>query len=119
MSIDVAYYRQRYGDNWREEAPLVYAFHPRSVDPPAAVAEDVDGLKELEGSFVGAEQCDSCGNASYRIERRERARADGTVQTRWVAVCAADPDEDPEFVHPSPCGREWWLGLRYEYECTF
>jgi hypothetical protein len=85
----------------------VRAFQPRSIDPPHFVAEDYESLKELEGSFVGAEQCDGCGNHTYRIGYR--LIQPGVRQ--YEAVCATDPDEDPEFRHPEPCGTAYRITI--------
>src|SRR4051812_5062436 len=78
----------------------VRAFQPRQYDPPRFVAEDIDELEEKEGEYVGAGQCDGCGNSTYLIQ--VRMIAPGTRQ--FEAVCAVDPTDDPEFVHPAPCG---------------
>jgi len=75
----------------------VYAFTPRSIDYPHFVAEDLGSLRDLVGGFVGAEQCDGCGNSTYRVERL------GTLDS-FVARCAVDSTDDPEFIHPAPCG---------------
>ena len=78
----------------------VRAFQPRSIDPPQFVAETLDDLVELEGTFIGGEQCDGCGNHSYEVQ--VKMIAPGTRQ--FVAVCKTDPDESEEFRHPEPCG---------------
>jgi hypothetical protein len=75
----------------------VRAFQPRKIDPPQFVAETIDELAERVGEYIGGGPCDGCGNYSYQI------RADARLG-RYVAVCAADPDEDPEVRHPDPCG---------------
>ena len=90
----------------------VRAFQPRKIDPPHFVAECYDDLDDMVGDFVGAEQCDGCGNHSYEIRRRltypetsERGRY------TYVAVCALDPDEPEEFRHPEPCGTSYPIGV--------
>ncbi len=85
----------------------VRAFQPRKYDPPKFVAESADDLIEMEGDFIGDGQCDGCGNATYQIERRQIAP--GTAQ--YIAVCRRDPDDDPEFAHPDPCGTEYRITI--------
>jgi hypothetical protein len=85
----------------------VRAFQPRKIDPPHFVAEDLDELVEKEGEYVGAEQCDGCGNSTYLI--RVRIIQPGVRQ--FEAVCAVDPDDDPEFAHPAPCGTAYQIKL--------
>jgi len=75
----------------------VRAFQPRKYDPPKFVAEDLDGLEEREGEYIGGGQCDGCGSAVFQIRAR---RIDNWAQ--WEAVCCNDPDD--EFQHPDPCG---------------
>lgn len=91
----------------------VRAFQPRKIDPPHFVAEDDEALREIVGSFIGGEQCDGCGNHSYRVEENKG----GNIW--FVAVCAVDPDEDHEFVHPEPCGTQWPIQIWDEDEVTF
>jgi hypothetical protein len=63
------------------------------------------------GDFVGGEQCDHCGNSTYRVELwRDRS---------YRAVCAIDPDDDPEFRHPEPCGTGWPILVWHEDEVVF
>jgi hypothetical protein len=93
----------------------VRAFQPRKIDPPHFVAEDIDALEELEGSFVGGEQCDGCGNHSYQV--RVRMIQPGVRQ--FEAVCAVDPDESPEFRHPEPCGTAYPITIWDEDEVVF
>lgn len=81
----------------------VRAFQPRKIDPPHFVAEDLQELEEKLGEFIGAEQCDGCGNSTYLIT--SRLIQPGVRQ--FEAVCMADPDEDPEFRHPDPCGTHY------------
>jgi hypothetical protein len=88
-------------------AASVRAFQPRRYDPPRFVAETGDDLKDLEGSFIGAGQCDNCGNSTYHVESRVLAR--GTLQ--YVAVCKVDPDDDPEFAWGTSCGTEWRITI--------
>ncbi len=95
----------------------VRAFQPRSVDPPHFVAEDEEALAELVGDFIGGEQCDFCGNHSYRIERVGHGSPRPIYG--FTARCAADPDEDPEFRHPAPCGRGWPIFIADEDLVTF
>ena len=76
----------------------VRAFTPRSIDPPRYVAEDGDELDDRIGDLVPAEQCDGCGNSIYRLTKEGR---------RYWMICAEDPDEDPEFKHPNPCGSRY------------
>lgn len=83
---------------------LVYAFWPREIDPPHFVAEDIEDLEDRVGTFIGGAQCDGCGNHSYRVEKRSHGHA-------FFAVCAPDPDEDPEFRHPDPCGEAYAIHL--------
>ena len=90
----------------------VRAFQPRKIDPPQFVAETYDELQELEGSFVGAEQCDGCGNSSYQV--RVRMIAPGTRQ--YEAVCAVDPDDADEFRHGDPCGSAYPIRIYDEEE---
>lgn len=78
----------------------VRAFQPRKFDPPQFVAEDYDELQGKEGEFIAGEQCDGCGNASYQI----RVRMIQAGVRQYEAVCAVDPDDDPEFAHTAPCG---------------
>lgn len=77
----------------------VRAFQPRKVDPPHFVAETVDELAEMEGQYLSAEQCDGCGNHTYRVE--VRMIAPGTRQ--FEARCAVDPDASTEFQNSDPC----------------
>ena len=86
----------------------VRAFQPRSIDPPQFVAENIDDLADLVGSFVGAEQCDGCGNHTYQIRQQGPTVAYGQT---YVAVCAVDPHDDPEFHHPAPCGTAYPIKL--------
>jgi hypothetical protein len=89
----------------------VWAFQPRKSDPPHFVAEDAAELYDRIGEFIGGEQCDNCGNHSYRL---------GAIYGhRWIATCAVDPDEDPEFRHPEPCGTHYTVRLYDENEVTF
>lgn len=85
------------------EPTRVRAFRPRKSDYPHFVAEDDEALAGMEGGFVSAEQCDGCGNSTYLIEKRGG---------RFVARCAVDPTDDPEFRHSDPCGTsypiQWW-----------
>lgn len=81
----------------------VRAFQPRRYDPPKFVAENIDDLPDLVGSFIGGGQCDGCGNHSYEI----REQGEG----RYVAVCAVDPTDSPEFQHPDPCGTPYGIGI--------
>jgi hypothetical protein len=78
----------------------VRAFRPRQYDPPKFVAEDLEELESIEGEFIGGGQCDGCGNHSYQV--RVRMIQPGVRQ--FEAVCAVDPTDDPEFIHPEPCG---------------
>lgn len=78
----------------------VRAFQPRKIDPPHFVAEDLDELEGREGEFLGAEQCDGCGNSTYEI--RVRMIQPGVRQ--FEAVCAVDPTDADEFRHSDPCG---------------
>lgn len=75
----------------------VYAFQPREIDPPRFLGETRDDLAGRVGEYVGAGQCDNCGNATYRI-------AELGVSSGYAAICDTDPDDDPEFRHPEPCG---------------
>jgi hypothetical protein len=80
-----------------------YAFTPRKMDGPRAVgAETRHDLEGMEGEIVSAEQCDGCGNHTYRIYRNGQS---------FYAKCEADPDEDPEFAHPDPCGATYTISL--------
>lgn len=85
----------------------VRAFQPRKIDPPQFVAEDYESLQEMEGDFISAEQCDGCGNSSYQI--RVRMIQPGVKQ--YEAVCAVDPDDDPEFAHTAPCGTAYRIKI--------
>lgn len=85
----------------------VRAFQPRQIDPPHFVAEDLEELEEKEGEWLGAEQCDGCGNSTYQI--RVRMIQPGVRQ--FEAVCAADPDDDPEFRHSDPCGTAYKISI--------
>lgn len=69
---------------------LVFAFHPRRIDPPHFVAEDLDELAQKEGELIPGEQCDRCGNSCYRIDAVtiNRARPD------WFATCVTDPYDE-------------------------
>ena len=78
----------------------VRAFQPRKIYPPHFVAEDLEALEEKEGEFIGAEQCDGCGNSTYLIQ--VRMIQPGVRQ--FEAVCKVDPSDDPEFAHTDPCG---------------
>jgi len=93
----------------------VRAFQPRQYDPPKFVAETYDDLKDREGEFIGGGQCDGCGNHSYEI--RVRMIQPGVRQ--YEAVCALDPDEDPEFRHPDPCGTAYPISIWDEDEVEF
>lgn len=97
------------------EEEWAYGFHPRKIDPPHAITETREELEELVGSFVGAEQCDGCGNSIYRIIREEWRR-DGFI---YLAKCALDPTDDPEFQHADPCGAEWPIASYPVSECVF
>ena len=88
----------------------VRAFQPRKVDPPQFVAEDEIALDQLVGGFIPGEQCDGCGNSSYRVEG-----AHGS----WWAVCAVDPSDDPEFQHTAPCGARYAIGVWEDDLVTF
>ena len=86
-----------------DDNDYVYAFTPRKIDGPRAVgAETRDELEELEGELIGAEQCDGCGNHTYRVCRNGQS---------FYARCEADPDESEEFRHPAPCGATYPIGL--------
>jgi hypothetical protein len=37
----------------------------------------------------------------------------------YRAVCAIDPDDDPEFRHPEPCGTGWPILVWHEDEVVF
>ena len=89
---------------------LVYAFKPRTYDPPAFVAEDAEYLDSMIGGFIGGDQCDGCGNSVYRVEGAHGA---------FYAVCADDPADDREFAHPDPCGRRWPIRLYAADEVAF
>jgi hypothetical protein len=69
----------------------------------------------MEGDFIGAGQCDGCGNATYQIQ--VRMIAPGTRQ--FEAVCKADPDDDPEFMHPDPCGTAYRITIWDEEQVEF
>jgi len=88
----------------------VYAFRPRSRDYPHFVAEDVEDVHNKLGEYIGGEQCDGCGNHSYRVE---------TAHGAFYAVCAVDPDEDHEFVHLDPCGARYPIQIYTADEVTF
>jgi hypothetical protein len=92
----------------------VRAFQPRKIEPPQFVAEGEAELEELEGSFIGGEQCDGCGNSTYRITC-DRSR----TFPRWYATCAIDPDGSTEFRHPKPCGNIYRIELWDEEEVVF
>lgn len=85
----------------------VRAFQPRSIDPPHFVAETLDDLADMVGGFVGAEQCDGCGNSTYRLEALPGHL--GTV--KYIARCAVDFTDDPEFRHTDPCGTPYPINL--------
>lgn len=104
--FDRDYYEKRYGPNWREDAPRVWAFQPRRRDAPHGLAYDDEELRGMVGDLVSAEQCDGCGNNVYRIE--------GVF--RFYAVCAADPVLGREFRHEDPCGARYPIGEWFEYE---
>jgi hypothetical protein len=93
----------------------VRAFQPRKYDPPKFVAETVDDLAEMVGEYVGAGQCDGCGNATYRVDLR--MIQPGVRQ--FVAICEADPDDDPESKHPDPCGTEYRITIWEEDQVEF
>lgn len=93
----------------------VRAFQPRKIDPPHFVAETYDDLKDMEGEFIGAEQCDGCGNSVYHVE--VRMIAPGTKQ--YIAKCADDPSDDREFAHPDPCGAEYRISIWDEEQVVF
>lgn len=78
----------------------VYAFHPRKRDHPHFVAEDGDELASKLGEFLPGEQCDGCGNHSYRLD----VQRGESGHLHYYAVCAVDPDDSDEFRHDSPCG---------------
>ena len=84
-----------------DDTERVLVFDPRKGDGPFFVAEDLDDMPGKVGEYVGAEQCDGCGNHSYRIER---ATPDSDS---YYAVCAVDPDESYEFKHTDPCGTHY------------
>jgi hypothetical protein len=94
----------------------VRAFQPRKIDPPRFVAESYDDLADLVGGFIGAEQCDGCGNSTYIIRARTTT-PDGPAT--YVAVCAVDPSDDPEFRHADPCGASYPIGTWDEDLVTF
>jgi hypothetical protein len=89
--------------------PNVYAFHPRKVDPPQFVAEDVEYLDSMVGGFISGEQCDGCGNSSYRVE---------TAHGKYSAVCEV-PLYSHEFQHPAPCGCRYAITTYDDSEVTF
>lgn len=93
-------------------ATSVYAFRPRSIDPPRYLADTRDDLADRIGEYVGAGQCDNCGNSTYRL-------AEYGVSSGCAAICEANPDDDPEFKHPEPCGAAWHVRLYPESECEF
>jgi len=93
----------------------VRAFQPRKIDPPHFVAEDITDLEDKEGEYIGAEQCDGCGNSCYQIH--VRMIQPGVRQ--YEAVCAVDPDDDPEFRHPDPCGTAYRITIWDENEVVF
>ena len=64
----------------------VRAFQPRKYDPPKFVAETGDDLADMEGDFIGAGQCDGCGNATYQIQVR---MSDGSVKTLTYGTAPA------------------------------
>jgi len=43
--------------------------------------------------------------------------APGTRQ--FEAVCKADPDDDPEFMHPDPCGTAYRITIWDEEQVEF
>lgn len=88
----------------------VRAFQPRKIDPPHFVAENVDDLEDMLGGFVGAEQCDGCGNSTYLIE---------TDGPKYIARCAVDPTDSEEFRHPAPCGTAYRIGIWDEDQVVF
>lgn len=83
------------------------------IDPPHFVAEDIDELALKEGEFVGAEQCDGCGNATYEIQ--VRMIQPGVRQ--YEAVCKVDPTDDVQ--HPAPCGAAYSIRIWDEEEVVF
>lgn len=93
----------------------VRAFQPRKYDPPQFVAEDLDELEGKEGEFIGGGQCDGCGNSTYEV--RVRMIQPGVRQ--FEAVCCVDPDDDPEFKHPDPCGTAYPIRIYDEDDVTF
>lgn len=80
----------------------VRAFQPRQYDPPKFVAENIDDLPDLVGSFIGGGQCDGCGNHSYLVVATSHG---------YVAKCEVDPGDDPEFAHPDPCGAAYPINV--------
>jgi len=89
----------------------VYSFTPRSIDGPHFVAETEEDLDGMLGGFVGAEQCDGCGNSVYHIECGKKRG--------FVAVCAMDPSDDPEFQHTEPCGARYPITLSLAGKTVF
>lgn len=83
----------------------VQAFQPRKIDPPHFVAETYEELADKAGEFIGGEQCDGCGNSTYRIT------AVGAGSPRPIAgfsaICAVDPTDPEDQRHSAPCGRGW------------
>lgn len=88
-----------------------YAFTPRKIDGPRAVGADTRAeLAELEGELIGAEQCDGCGNHTYRVCRNGQS---------FYAKCELDPDEDPEVAWPEACGKCYSIRLHRAAEVVF
>lgn len=95
----------------------VQAFQPRKIDPPHFVAETFEELADKVGEYIGGEQCDYCGNHSYRIT----AVGHGSPRPirGYSAICATDPDEDEEQRHPEPCGKGWPIFSASEDDVCF
>lgn len=89
----------------------VWAFQPRKYDPPRFAAEDSEELAEMVGTYIGAEQCDGCGNNVYRIVK------EGSLH---FAQCATDPaDDGDEFQHTDPCGAQYRISLHEDDMVVF
>jgi len=94
-----------------DDGDYVYAVQVRSVDPPQFVAETEEDLDGKIGEYLGLEQCDGCGNHTFRV-------APGNKRG-FVVVCETDPNGDPEFRHPEPCGHRWPVRLERAGDTVF
>jgi hypothetical protein len=71
-----------------DDDDIVYAFQPRAIDPPQFVGESAEDVADRLGEWIGADQCDCCGNSVYEITE------DVPQSGRFYAVCVEDPDDE-------------------------